>query len=334
MTGYTDTIRKYASDDSRTGLLHQADGTGEVGLSSAEAGRKLAVRFTLQVSNNKIKRARYQVFGCGFTIAACAIAAELIEGQNLCEIYRVDAAAINRGLGGLPDERSYCADLAVEAMQAAVGSVRSQASKVVATICPKEQGHKPLVTANNPIFRALISSPGTGAKPADRYLFSSLLAAAEQESAPLHQALGLTELNLDRLLTTIFPQLDRAAVFSNPDLKKGTPPEINPEILTLLLSYTDPRLDREQRLLPEALAHIIAARAAHPGHLWIAMGLFERPQLSAAIGRHLPRLLKTNNKGMRWKRFLFKQLCEQSGGMMCKSPNCQDCSDYMLCFGE
>ena len=62
------------------------------------------------------------------------------------------------------------------------------------------------------------------------------------------------------------------------------------------------------------------------------MGLFERPQLSAAIGRHLPSLRVANQQGMRWKRFFFKQLCEMGGGVMCKSPVCGDCSDYAICF--
>ena len=80
------------------------------------------------------------------------------------------------------------------------------------------------------------------------------------------------------------------------------------------------------------LARCLAARAAHPGHLWVAMGLFERPQLTAAIRRHLPSLAAANNKGMRWKRYLFKEACTLGGGVLCKSPNCGICSDYALCF--
>jgi len=82
----------------------------------------------------------------------------------------------------------------------------------------------------------------------------------------------------------------------------------------------------------EWLARIIAARAARPGHLWTAMGFFKRQQLSEAIRRHLPTLAKANSQGMRWKRYLFKRVCDMNGGVMCKSPNCGSCSDYSLCF--
>jgi nitrogen fixation protein NifQ len=80
------------------------------------------------------------------------------------------------------------------------------------------------------------------------------------------------------------------------------------------------------------LAHILAARAALPGHLWIAMGLFERPQLTAAIRRYLPSLAVANHQNMRWKRYLYKQVCERNGVVICKAPNCGVCSDYALCF--
>ena len=335
MTAYNDTIRKYATDDSRTGLLEHADGTGEVGLTSTEAGRKLAVRFTLQVAQNRIQQVRYQVFGCGFTIAACAVAAELVEGQPLIDAKCVNALAIDQRLKGLPDERSYCADLAAEALQAAISSLQTQGSKVTTTHSAQTKEHAPLVTTNNPVYRALINSPkSTEVSPSGRHLFACLLAVTDQETAPLHLALGLTELQLDILLNTVFPQIDRQIVFTAPELKTSAPLESNSELLSLLRSYLPPKGDDIYEKLAVYLTQIIAARAAHPGHLWVAMGLFDRPQLSAIIDLYLPLLLKANDKKMRWKRFLFKQICERNGGMMCKSPNCQDCSDYPLCFAE
>ena len=82
------------------------------------------------------------------------------------------------------------------------------------------------------------------------------------------------------------------------------------------------------------LARVLATRAAHPGHLWVAMGLFERPELSAAIRRHLPALADANHRNMRWKRFLYKQLCDAEGIYTCRSPSCEVCVDYDNCFGN
>jgi len=333
MTGYTETILKYATDNSRSGQLEQADGTGEVGLSAGDLGHKLAVRFTLQVDGNRIKAARYKVFGCGFTIAACAVVAKLIEGQPLDEVALLDAAAVDQNLGGLPEDRNYCAELAVEALQAALDSVKQNAVSVAASFAPAAEAHGPLLTEEDRIYNLLIKSPARpGIEHEDRHIFASLLATAEKEPSPLHQALGLTKQELNNLFTELFPRLDFEALFSAPVKKVFPPPEINPDLQALLQTFVAAENDSRKSLLATCLAQAIAARAAHPGHLWVAMGLFERPQLSAAIGRHLPLLQAANNRGMRWKRFLFKQLCEQNGGQMCKSPVCGDSSDYALCF--
>lgn len=327
MTGYTETIRRYAADQRFIGLLADADGTGEVGLGAEEAGRRLAVRFTLKIDQGSVAAIRFQVFGCGFTIAACAAAAELAEGNPLTTALALDPAAINAQLGGLPEERGYCAELAVEALRAALQSAGSGAA-VQARLAPApEEDHGPRVSASDPVYCALISSPApAGAAAEDRHLFACLLAVAAQESGQA-VTLGLSEEELAELRQNLFPT---AAL---PPAGTSAPsPVINPEVLELLLAHV-PR-DHHGHPQPTALwlAKALAARAAHPGHLWVAMGLFERPQLTAAIRRHLPTLAAANHQGMRWKRYLFKEVCNRNGGMLCKSPNCGVCSDYALCF--
>jgi len=102
--------------------------------------------------------------------------------------------------------------------------------------------------------------------------------------------------------------------------------------LSLLYSHVPAGLGFNALIVSCCLARILATRAAFPGHLWVAMGLTERSQLTAAIRRHLPSLAKANSQNMRWKRYLYKQVCDLNGGTMCKAPNCGVCSDYSLCF--
>lgn len=333
MTGYTDTIRRYAAGDRWVGLLDDADGTGEVGLSAEEAGRKLAVRFTLRSRSGLIETIRFQVFGCGFTIAACAAAAKLSEGRTLQAALDLDSASVDAALGGLPQERAYCAALAVEALHAAVLSAQN-GSAVQTSLHPAgEDDHGPRLDARDPIYRALMQSPCPSAvEPQDRHLFACLLAAASQETRDIPEALGLGAGDVDQILRLYFPGFD-AAHLLRPELPHPlSAPQINEEVLEILLSHV-PKDSLGFSLHASLwLARMLAARAAHTGHLWVAMGLFERPQLTAAIRRHLPSLAEANNKGMRWKRYLFKQVCEAGGGMLCKSPNCGVCSDYALCF--
>ncbi len=333
MTGYTETILKYAADETHIGLLDNPDGTGEVGLSGQEVGKRLAVRFTLNIAAEQVKEIRFQVFGCGFTIAACAAAAELSEGRALTEVRNYSPETIEQQLGGLPKERDYCAELAHQALQAAVSSACKGAEPVQAEMAVlHEEDHDARVSPEDPLFCSLMTCPTPlGFETAEQAMFAGLLTVASQEECSLTAALGIESAVLEEILTTYFPMFD-SALLEEARQKTGPPPEINPEVLAILMSHAPVDVTGGKQQTAEWLARIIAARAAQPGHLWTAMGFFERPELSAAIRRHLPTLAAANSKGMRWKRYLFKQVCDLNGGVMCKSPNCGDCSDYALCF--
>lgn len=332
MTGYTDTIRRYAMESSRSGELADADGTGEVGLGADEAGKRLAVRFAIRIKNETVHAVRFQVFGCGFTIAACAVAAELADGRTLEEIPNITAADVDAALDGLPPERKYCADLAVEALHAAVASARRHAHAVQIAVKPLED-HGPRVSVDDPVYSALMASPlPEGAAEEERHLFACLLAVAAGEPYETAAALGMTRGDISELLATYFPRIDLKDLENESRSAQGAPPEQNGEVLAILLSHVPKDKDGHEVRTSAWLARTLAARAAHPGHLWTAMGLFERPELTAAIHRHLPSLAAANSQGMRWKRYLFKQVCDLGGGVMCKSPNCGVCSDYALCF--
>ena len=332
MTGYTDTIRQWATDTRRAGTLPNADGTGQIGLDSQELGSRLAVRFALKVEHDRVSDARYQVFGCGFSMAACAMAADLAVGSRLDEVLAIDAQRLDAALEGLPAERNYCAELAVQALQAAVRSVRNGRHPVQASL-PREPEHAARVTADDPLYAALVNTPKPDQVTAeDRHLFACLIAVAAQEPYDTAVALGLDAGDLSALLTSCFPGIDHALLRQPPEPAEEFPAERSREILAILLSHLP--IEPGHRGLHNSvrLAQILAARAALPGHLWVAMGLFERPQLTAAIRRHLPSLAAANHQNMRWKRYLYKQLCERNGGVMCKAPNCGVCSDYALCF--
>jgi len=81
------------------------------------------------------------------------------------------------------------------------------------------------------------------------------------------------------------------------------------------------------------LAEIIAAACMGMDHLWQDMGLWARSELSELMHRNFPALAARNDRDMKWKKFLYKQLCEQQGIYVCRAPSCDVCSDYAVCFG-
>jgi len=332
MTGYTEKIRQWAMDTRYTGRLVDADGIGEVGLGFSEAGTRLAVRFALKTRFDRVTDIRFQVFGCGFTIAACAVAADMSARNTLENVNRINPRQIDKALDGLPAERSYCAVLAIEALHAAVKSARNGRQPVQASLSAETE-HGARVTAENPVYAALVNSPQPNYVTwEDRHLFACLLAVAASEHYDLAGALGLDADDMSAILDHFFPSADHDLLDWHAVPCENTPPEVNGDVLKILLRHIPIEGDARDLLVASSLCKILTARAAHPGHLWIAMGLFERPQLSAAIRRHLPTLAEANSQNMRWKRYLFKQVCDLNGGVMCKSPNCGVCSDYALCF--
>lgn len=82
-----------------------------------------------------------------------------------------------------------------------------------------------------------------------------------------------------------------------------------------------------------AEAEFVAASCLGGNHLWQDMGLPDRGALSAIIRVNFRPLFDANTKDMKWKKFFYKKICEREGFMLCKSPSCGDCVDYMNCFG-
>ena len=81
------------------------------------------------------------------------------------------------------------------------------------------------------------------------------------------------------------------------------------------------------------IARIVAAGCLGGSHLWKDLGLASRTELSDMLMLNFPGLAAANDKNMKWKKFFYKQLCEQEGGYVCRAPSCDVCSAYVDCFG-
>lgn len=81
------------------------------------------------------------------------------------------------------------------------------------------------------------------------------------------------------------------------------------------------------------MAQILAAGCLANDHLWQDLGLWSRAELSSLMQRNFPGLAERNVRDMKWKRFLYRQLCEAEGIRLCRAPSCAECCDYHVCFG-
>lgn len=81
------------------------------------------------------------------------------------------------------------------------------------------------------------------------------------------------------------------------------------------------------------VAEIVAAACMANDHLWQDLGLWSRGDLTALLRANFPALAARNDRDMKWKKFLYKQLCDAEGIYVCRSPSCEVCQDYANCFG-
>ncbi len=111
------------------------------------------------------------------------------------------------------------------------------------------------------------------------------------------------------------------------DLTAPTPETQERDIATLLLWRAGLRSDETGWL-----AHIIARRAQEPHHLWEDLGLPNRDTLNRLMARHFPQISAARPNGMRWKKFLYRQICADPGHTLCPAPTCDACAEYRDCF--
>ena len=81
------------------------------------------------------------------------------------------------------------------------------------------------------------------------------------------------------------------------------------------------------------MSQIVATACMASNHLWQDLGLWSRTPLSALMEQNFPVLAARNDRNMKWKKFLYKQLCDEEGIHVCRAPSCDVCSDYRNCFG-
>ena len=88
------------------------------------------MRITLEVEDNIIKDIKFKTFGCGAAVATSSMVTELVKGKTLEEALAVSNAVVAEALGGLPENKMHCSNLAADALHAAIKDYLSKKNKV------------------------------------------------------------------------------------------------------------------------------------------------------------------------------------------------------------
>ena len=162
--------------------------------------------------------------------------------------------------------------------------------------------------------------------PNTRWL-AQIIASWQAGEGVLPHSLGLSDLQFTALLSLYFPGfmispaapsgkiLDFSRMLEKQDLEK------------YLRYYAVPSAHESEWLIG-----LIVAACLGSDHLWQDLGLFSRNELSGLLKHNFPGMADKNTKDMKWKKFIYKQLCEAEGLYVCRAPSCEVCKDYPLCF--
>jgi len=161
--------------------------------------------------------------------------------------------------------------------------------------------------------------------------YACMLSSWQSGEGVLPLDFGLAKDELNQLLMTHFPGLaETMSDVSVQDYDRQRDDE-REDVLQLLLSYrtAQPVAEFESATW---MANIVAMACQGQDHLWQDLGLWSRDQLSQLMEHNFPALAAKNVKNMKWKKFIYKQLCITEGIYTCRAPSCEVCADYADCF--
>jgi len=160
------------------------------------------------------------------------------------------------------------------------------------------------------------------------HALASMLASNSAGMGVMPRLLGLDAGLFGQMLRTTFPGVNWPV--DVPRQAGGDVAAAMPEydeLKSLLSEFAAPRLREEPWWI-----ELMIAGCAGRDHMWRDMGLFERKDLTRLIRNCFPELGRRNTRDMKWKKFIYKQLCEREGIIACPAPTCDQCASFSECF--
>ena len=125
MDKYTEKVMEHFRNPRNIGEIKDADGVGTVG--NPVCGDVMTIY--IKVKNNIIKDIKFKTYGCAAAIASTSIATEIVKGKTLDEAMKLTRKDIAEELGGLPDYKMHCSNLASDAIHKAIEDFRKKKNK-------------------------------------------------------------------------------------------------------------------------------------------------------------------------------------------------------------
>ncbi|KUO78622.1 MAG: iron-sulfur cluster assembly scaffold protein [Desulfosporosinus sp. BRH_c37] len=122
---YTEKVMDHFTNPRNVGEIENPDGVGEVG--NAKCGD--IMRIYLDVEGDIIKDVKFKTFGCGAAVATSSMVTEMVKGKTIDEAMVISNAAVAEALGGLPESKMHCSNLAADALHKAIENYKENQLK-------------------------------------------------------------------------------------------------------------------------------------------------------------------------------------------------------------
>ena len=113
---YTEELMDHFQNPRNVGKMEDADGIGEIG--NPVCGDVTTIY--IKVRDDRIDEIKYQSFGCAAAIATGSMLTEMAKGKTLNEARSITKENVARELGGLPETKMHCSNLAAGGLHAAI----------------------------------------------------------------------------------------------------------------------------------------------------------------------------------------------------------------------
>jgi len=113
---YSDILIEHFSHPRNVGVMENPDGYGK--LTSPVCGDLMEIY--IKVEDGRIADVKYRTFGCAAAIASSSMASEMVKGQPLDVAARLSDEEVAAALGGLPEAKMHCSNLAASALHVAL----------------------------------------------------------------------------------------------------------------------------------------------------------------------------------------------------------------------
>jgi nitrogen fixation protein NifU and related proteins len=118
---YSELVRNHYANPRNVGSVAEPSGKALV-KSTFDSDTVLV---SLRIEDGVVAEAKFKCMGCAVAIACSSMATEMVLGRPVDEAYGISEQAVADALGGIPDYKMRCSNLAPEAIRRAIDEWRN-----------------------------------------------------------------------------------------------------------------------------------------------------------------------------------------------------------------